>query len=61
MVKAAKFYRKQAEKADRMSRALSDTEVAQNFSALAQAYRYQADMLKKSKKAGKSKKRKPPH
>jgi hypothetical protein len=50
MVKEAKFYRKQAEKAERMSRALSDIEAAQNLSALAQAYRSQADMLKKSKK-----------
>jgi hypothetical protein len=50
MVKEAKFYRKQAEKAERMSRALSDTEDAQNLSALARAYRSQADMLKKSKK-----------
>jgi hypothetical protein len=51
MVKEVKFYRKQAEKAERMSRALSDTEDAQNFHALAQAYRTQADILKKSKKA----------
>jgi hypothetical protein len=50
MVKEAKFFRKQAEKAERMSRALSDTEGAQNLHALARAYRSQADMLKKSKK-----------
>jgi hypothetical protein len=55
MVKEAKFFRKQAEKAERMSRALSDSEGAQNLYALSQAYRSQADMLKKSKKA----KRKP--
>jgi hypothetical protein len=55
MVKEAKFFRKQAEKAERMSRALSDTEAARNLSALALAYRSQAEMLKKSKKA----KRKP--
>jgi hypothetical protein len=54
MVKEAKFYRKQAEKAERMSRALSDIEAAQNLSALAQAYRSQADMLKKSKKSKKT-------
>ncbi len=53
MVKEAKFYRKQAEKAERMSLALTDIEAAQNLSALAQAYRSQADMLKKSKKAKK--------
>jgi hypothetical protein len=50
MVKEAKCFRKQAEKAERMSRALSDNEGAQNLHALAQAYRSQADMLKKSKK-----------
>jgi hypothetical protein len=55
MVKEAKFFRKQAQKAERLSRALSDTEGVQNLHALAQAYRSQADMLKKSKKA----KRKP--
>jgi hypothetical protein len=55
VVKEAKFFRKQAEKAERLSRALSDTEAAQNLYALAQAYRSQANMLKKSKKA----KRKP--
>ena len=50
MVKEAKFFRKQAEKAERMSRALSDTEAAQNLYALAQAYRSQANMLKKQRR-----------
>jgi hypothetical protein len=40
-----------------MSRALSDSEDAQSLHALAQAYRSQADMLKKSKKARKAKKK----
>jgi hypothetical protein len=57
MVKESKFFRKQAEKAERMSRALSDSEGAQNLHALAQAYRSQADMLKKSKKAKKAMKK----
>jgi hypothetical protein len=55
MVKEAKFFRKQAEKAERMSRALSDSEDAQNIYPLARAYRSQADMLKKSKKPRKAK------
>jgi len=50
MVKEGKFFRKQAEKAERMSRAFPDRDDAQSLHALAQAYRSQADMLKKSKK-----------
>jgi hypothetical protein len=50
MIKAAKFFRKQAEKAERMARATSDQEASQNLSNLAQAYRSQADVLKKNKK-----------
>jgi hypothetical protein len=50
MIKATKFFRKQAEKAERMARATSDQEASQNLSNLAQAYRSQADVLKKNKK-----------
>jgi hypothetical protein len=50
MVKEAKFFRKQAEKAERIARSASDADVSQNLSALARAYRGQAEMLKKSKK-----------
>jgi hypothetical protein len=50
MVKEAKFFRKQAEKAERMARATSDEEASQSLSNLAQAYRSQADALKRSKK-----------
>jgi hypothetical protein len=50
MVKEAKFFRKQADKAERMARSASDIEVSQNLSALARAYRGQAETLKKSKK-----------
>jgi hypothetical protein len=50
MVKETKFFRRQADKAERMARATSDDEASQSLSALAQAYRSQADMLKKSKK-----------
>ena len=50
MIKETKFFRKQAEKAERMARATSDEETSQNLNNLAMAYRHQADALKKSKK-----------
>jgi hypothetical protein len=49
MIKETKFFRKQADKAERMARAVSDEETSQNLSNLAQAYRSQADALKKSR------------
>jgi hypothetical protein len=49
MIKETKFFRKQADKAERMARAISDEETSQNLSNLAQAYRSQADVLKKSR------------
>ena len=54
MVKETKFFRKQAEKAERMALATSDEEASQSLSNLAQAYRSQADALKKTKKLKKS-------
>ena len=56
MVKETKFFRKQGEKAERMALATSDEEASQSLSNLAQAYRSQADALKKSKTLKKSKK-----
>src|ERR1700681_2843218 len=56
MVKETKFLRKQAAKAERMALATSDEEVSQSLSNLAQAYRSQADALKKNKNLKKSKK-----
>jgi hypothetical protein len=50
MIKVAKFFRKQADKAERMARATADEETAKGLSDLAMAYRTQADALKKSKK-----------
>jgi hypothetical protein len=50
MVKQAKFFRKQAEKAERLARSVSDIEVAQDLSKLAKAYRSQADVLKAKRK-----------
>jgi hypothetical protein len=49
MVKEVKFFRKQAEKAERMARATTDEESSRNLANLALAYRSQADALKKSK------------
>ncbi|WP_157088290.1 hypothetical protein [Bradyrhizobium jicamae] len=53
MVKETKFFRKQADKAERMSRSASDVEIAQNFQNMARAYRAQADVMKAKRKAEK--------
>jgi hypothetical protein len=57
MVKETKFLRKQAAKAERMARSVSDAEISQRFLNMAMAYRSQADVLKakklKAKKSGK--------
>jgi hypothetical protein len=53
MVKETKFFRKQAAKAERMARSVSDAEVSQRFLNMALAYRSQADVLKGKKKAKK--------
>lgn len=59
MIKETKFFRKQADKAERMARATSDLEASQSLSNLADAYRSQAAALKKNeKKSGKKKRRK---
>jgi hypothetical protein len=50
MIKAVKYFRKQAEKAERMARATSDEEASHNLANLALAYRGQADVMKKNKK-----------
>jgi hypothetical protein len=53
MVKEAKFFRKQADKAERMARAASDLEVSQGFLNMAKAYRSQAEVLKAKRKSRK--------
>ena len=53
MVKEAKFFRKQADKAERMARSASDAETTQSYLNLANAYRSQADVLKAKKKPDK--------
>jgi hypothetical protein len=49
MVKETKFFRKQAVKAERMARSVSDAEISQRFLNMAKAYRSQADVLKAKK------------
>jgi hypothetical protein len=49
-IKESKFFRKQAEKAERMARATRNEEASRSLSNLAQAYRSQADALKKTRK-----------
>jgi hypothetical protein len=41
MIKETKFFRKQAEKAERMARAAADEEASQDLTNLAMAYRSQ--------------------
>ena len=53
MVKEAKFFRKQAAKAERMALTVSDAEISERFLNMAKAYRSQADVLKANKKSGK--------
>jgi hypothetical protein len=50
MVRESKFFRKQAEKAERMARAVSDAEMSQRFLGMAKAYRSQANALKAKEK-----------
>jgi hypothetical protein len=60
MVKESKFFRKQADKAERMARAVSDAEISQSFLNMAKAYRSQADVLKTKKLKTKKKSGKKP-
>ena len=55
MIKQTKYFRKQADKAERMARAVSDEEASQSLVNLAQAYRSQAALLKKNQKKSKRK------
>jgi hypothetical protein len=59
MMKEAKFFRKQADKAERMARAASDIEVSEGFLNMAKAYRSQAEVLKAKQKSGKKRRRRP--
>jgi hypothetical protein len=53
MVKETKFFRKQADRAERMARSVTDTEISEGFLNVARAYRSQAQVLKAKKKAAK--------
>ena len=53
MVKEAKFFRRQADKAERMARAVSDIGVSEGFLNMAKAYRSHADALKAKRRSGK--------
>jgi hypothetical protein len=55
MVKETKFFRKQALKAERMARTVSDAEISERFLNMAKAYRSQADVLKSKKLKAKKK------
>jgi hypothetical protein len=54
MAKEAKFFRKQAAKAERIAALIPDAEMSQRFFAMAKAYRSQADVLKAKKKSRKT-------
>lgn len=55
MVKETKFFRKQADKAERMAQSATDVEISQRYLNMAQTYRNQAEILnaRNKKKAGK--------
>jgi hypothetical protein len=57
MVKEAKFFRKQAAKAERMARTTSDAEISESYLNMAKAYRSQADVLKAKMKSRKKRRR----
>ena len=58
MVKETKFFRKQADKAERMARSATDVEISQRYLNMAQAYRSQAEILKaRNKKKAEKKSR----
>jgi hypothetical protein len=53
MVKETKYFRKQADRAERLARVAADAEVSENLLSLAKAYRSQADVLKAKQKSKK--------
>ena len=50
MAKEVKQLRKLAEKAERLANSVKDEEVSKSYANLADAYRAQADILKKKRK-----------
>ena len=53
MVKEAKFFRKQADKAEQVASRLANAEAAESLRALATAYRSQADTITRNSKSKK--------
>ena len=53
MAKETKSLRKQAEKAERAARKITDVEASESLLALARAFRSQADIMKAKNKADK--------
>ncbi len=51
MVKPAKYLRKQAVKAEMAANRINDPDISTEMLAMASAYRSQADILKRNKKA----------
>ena len=51
MTKEVKQLRRQAEKAERLANSVKNEEVSKSYANLADAYRAQADILKKKRKA----------
>jgi hypothetical protein len=49
MIKEAKYLRKQADKAQRLSATATDPDISRNLMNLASGYRAQANILKKKK------------
>jgi len=58
MVKPTKYLRKQAVKAEAAALRINDPEISTEMLAMASAYRSQADMLKRNKKADKKRRAK---
>jgi hypothetical protein len=50
MVKEAKFFRKQADKAEQAASRISDPDTSDNLRALAAAYRSRAEAIKRNKR-----------
>jgi hypothetical protein len=60
MVKETTFFRKQAEKAERMARTATEPEITRDYLNMARAYRSQAEVLKAKKRSKKEKRRHAP-
>jgi hypothetical protein len=55
MVKEAKYFRKQADKAERMAQLATEPEISRNYLSMARGFRSQAEILKAKKQPKKKK------